>query len=162
MTIFIEDGIEGIEETESLTKDEFFNILEKEPEGLVLTVDKVNKPFNSKFQDAKREMYSERKKKALYLWYTFEVEGSTKKVELAYNLDYEVEPNSNTFKLVKNSLLFKLLALTTPNINGLSGVTINYSKLVEKLTGIKFKAVSELIKGKNNTYSYILKPVSLI
>ena len=158
--IFIEDGIEGIEETESLTKDEFFNILEKEPEGLVLTVDKVNKPFNSKFQD--KNNTTDRKKKALYLWYTFELEGSTKKVELAYNLNYEVEPNSNTFKLEKNSLLFKLLALTTPNINGLSGVTTNYSKLVEKLTGIKFKAESELIKGKNNTYSYILKPVSLI
>lgn len=158
MSIVIEEGMQGIEEHKTITKEEFFKILDKEPEGLILTVQKVATPFNSKFQDPNNR--TNNKKKAMFLDLTFIYNETHYKIGLSHNLGYEVKPN--TFNIDKYSLLFKLLCLTTPKLKGLSGVTIDYNKLTSKLTDIKFIGVSELIKSKNNTYSYKLKPVELI
>lgn len=159
MAIPIEEGIEGLEAIEPINnKEEFYKIIEKQPEGVELTIINVSKPKISKYQD--KNNLSNKKKMYLFIDYCFKMNLKYKKIGFSYELGYPIK--ENTYKLKNNSLLFKLLCLTTPNLKGLSGANIEYNKLSEKLTDLKFIATTELTKGKDNSYKYILKPVRLI
>lgn len=159
MAIQIEEGIEGIEPIETITNDnEFYKIIEKQPEGVELTIINVSKPKISKWQD--KNNTTNKKKMYLYIDYCFKMDSKYKKRGISYPLGYPIK--EDTYHLKNDSLLFRLLCLKTPNLKGLSGAKVEYNKLSEKLTDLKFIATTELTKDKDNSYKYILKPVRLI
>ena len=142
--------IEGLEITVEkpigLNKEEFFNILKKEPEGLALTIERVGKTFKSKWTNDNGTTSS-----GCFIDYTFTKDSKNYEVGISYNLGVPI--SEETFKLTSGMNIFKILAVAT-DISRAEEIKVTKQFIEDTLTGVKF--IGEIDSGFN---SFIIKPV---
>ena len=157
-TTVIEDGLKVTDKPKKIHKDNFYGMLSNYPNGITLTVKNITKPMVSQFQ----EEGSIAKKMYCFIDYEFVIDDRTYTVGLSYDLGYEMEEGN--FKLVDNKLrvLLEMVIPTLQEYHNNKDIVISKSKIDKSLTGIKFVATSKLVKGNNNGYYPILKPVELL
>ena len=142
--------IEGLEITVEkpigLNKEEFFNILKKEPEGLALTIERIGETFKSKWINDNGTISF-----GCFIDYTFTKDSEKYEVGISYNLGVPIA--EETFKLTSGMNMFKILAVAT-DLSRAEEIKVTKEFIVNTLTGVKF--IGEIDSGFN---SFIIKPV---
>lgn len=142
--------IEGLEITVEkpieLNKEEFFNILKKEPEGLALTIERVGKTFKSKWKNDNGTTSS-----GCFIDYTFTKDSKNYAVGISYNLGVPIAEEK--FKLTSGMNIFKILAVAT-DLSKAEEIKVTKEFIENTLTGVKFNG--EIDSGFNG---FIIKPV---
>lgn len=144
-----EETIEGFEilseKHTKLNKKEFFNILKKESNGLILTIDRVGKTFKSKWANDDGTISS-----GCFIDYTFIKNSENYEVGISYNLGVPLA--EETFKLTSGMNIFKILAITI-DIAKAEEIKVTKQFIEDSLTGVKF--IAEIDSGHNG---FIIKP----
>ncbi len=143
-------GLEIItEKAVELKKDEFFNMLKREPKGLELTVDRVGKVYKSKWANDNGKYPS-----GCFIDYSFTKDSTDYEVGISYNLGLPVA--EDTFKLTSGMNIFKILEVAI-DLSKAEEIKVTKDFIDKTLTGIKF--IGEIDSGYNG---FIIKPVKLI
>lgn len=141
------EGLEiTVEKPVELNKEEFFNILKKEPEGLALTIERIGKTFKSKWTNDNGTISS-----GCFIDYTFTKDSKNYEVGISYNLGVPIA--EETFKLTSGMNIFKILAVAT-DISKAEEIKVTKEFIENTLTGVKF--IGEIDSGFNG---FIIKPV---
>lgn len=152
-------NVEGFEITENATelnKKDFFKMLAKAEEGLVLTIDRVGSIFISKYDS---------NKVGCFIDYSF-TEGSTKyEIGIYYSLgkptitDYDKEGNPIYKVTITNGMnLFKIVAGIYKNLANAKDFKATEETLKNNLTGRTFKAEA----GTSYNGGLLIEPVELL
>ena len=153
-----EKTVEGFTITEKpveLNKKEFFKLLAKSEEGLVLNIEKVGKIFKSKYDSTKVGCFVD---------YTFSKDSNNYEIGIYYNLakPIKVEHDSEgkpiyTVTITEDMNLFKILAVAV-DLSKAKDLTGNEKLIQDTLTGVTFKA--EI--GTSYNGGFLIEPISLI
>jgi len=135
-----------VEKAIELTKEEFFNMLKKEPEGLTLTIERVGKTFKSKWKNDNGTTSS-----GCFIDYTFTKDSKNYEVGISYNLGVPI--TEETFKLTSGMNIFKILAVAT-DLSKAEEIKVTKEFITDTLTGVKF--IGEIDSGFNG---FIIKPL---
>ena len=135
-----------VEKAIELTKEEFFNMLKKEPEGLALTVERVGKTFKSKWKNDNGTISS-----GCFIDYTFTKDSKNYEVGISYNLGVPIAEEK--FKLTSGMNIFKILAVAT-DLSKAEEIKVTKEFITDTLTGVKF--IGEIDSGFNG---FIIKPL---
>lgn len=144
------ETIEGLEivvgKTVELDKKQFFKMLAGAEEGLTLTIERVGKFFNSKYDSDKT---------GCFIDYTFNKDSKKYEIGIYYNLGQQEEEGK--VKLNSNMNIFLILAVAV-NLTEADEIRVTEEFIQKTLTGIKFKA--EVGTSYNGTF--LIDPVELI
>lgn len=145
-------NVEGLEilttKATKLKKDEFFNMLKKEPNGLVLTIDGVGKTFESKWTSENGT-----KKYGCFIDYKFTNNSNEYEVGLSYNLGVPID--EETYKITSKMNIFKILSVAV-DLSKAEEIKVT-KQFIDSLTGIKF--LGEIDSGHKG---FIINPVRRI
>lgn len=154
-----EKTIEGFEITENaveLDKKDFFKMLAKAEEGLILTIERVGKIFISKYDS---------NKVGCFIDYSFTKDSTNYEIGIYYSLgkpviaDYDSEGQPiYKVKITKDMNLFKIVAGIYNNLAKAKDFKATEELLKDKLTGVTFKA--EVGTAYNG--GLLIEPVELL
>ena len=135
--INIEEAIGGLEivttKATELNKQDFFKMLMKAEEGLVLTIERVGNVFESKYSNDKGI-----KPSGIFIDYTFYYNANDSEVGIYYNLGVPIA--EDYFKLSSNMNIFKILAVANPELNKAEEIKVTEEYIQTSLTGVTFLA----------------------
>ena len=150
--INIEEAVEGLEivttKATELDKKDFFKMLMKSEEGLVLTVERVGKVFKSKFTNDNGV-----KPCGIFLDYAFYTNSTDYIVGIYYNLGVPI--SEQYFKLTSNMNIFKILAVANPDLDSAEEIKVTVEYIQKLLTGITFKAEV----GTSYNGGFLIEPI---
>lgn len=145
-----EKTVEGFEivteKATELDKKQFFKMLAGAEEGLILTIDRVGKFFNSKYDSNKT---------GCFIDYSFNKDSKNYEIGIYYNLGKATEEG----KVILNSNMnvFLILAVAV-DLSEADEIKVTEEFIQNTLTGIKFKA--EVGTSYNGTF--LIEPVELV
>lgn len=154
-----EKTIEGFEITENaveLDKKDFFKMLAKAEEGLILTIERVGKIFISKYDS---------NKVGCFIDYSFIKDSTNYEIGIYYSLgkpviaDYDSEGQPiYKVKITKDMNLFKIVAGIYNNLAKSKDFKATEELLKDKLTGITFKAEV----GTSYNGAFLIEPTEVL
>ena len=154
-----EKTIEGFEITENaveLDKKDFFKMLAKAEEGLILTIERVGKIFISKYDS---------NKVGCFIDYSFTKDSTNYEIGIYYSLgkpviaDYDSEGQPiYKVKITKDMNLFKIVAGIYNNLAKSKDFKATEELLKDKLTGITFKAEV----GTSYNGAFLIEPTEVL
>lgn len=154
-----EKTIEGFEITENaveLDKKDFFKMLAKAEEGLILTIERVGKIFISKYDS---------NKVGCFIDYSFTKDSTNYEIGIYYSLgkpviaDYDSEGQPiYKVKITKDMNLFKIVAGIYNNLAKSKDFKATEDLLKDKLTGITFKAEV----GTSYNGAFLIEPTEVL
>ena len=154
-----EKTIEGFEITENaveLDKKDFFKMLAKAEEGLILTIERVGKIFISKYDS---------NKVGCFIDYSFTKDSTNYEIGIYYSLgnpviaDYDSEGQPfYKVKISKDMNLFKIVAGIYNNLAKSKDFKATEELLKDKLTGITFKAEV----GTSYNGAFLIEPTEVL
>ena len=146
-----ENVIEGFEivteKATELDKKQFFKMLAKAEEGLILTIDRVGSFFNSKY---------DKNKTGCFIDYSFTKDSDNYEIGIYYNLGKATEED-NKVLLNSNMNIFLILAIVV-DLTEADEIKVTEEFIQKTLTGVTFKA--EVGTSYNGTF--LIEPVELL
>lgn len=149
-------GFEITEKAVELKKKDFFKMLAKADEGLILTIERVGKIFISKYDS---------NKVGCFIDYSFSDENNNYEIGIYYSLgkpviaDYDSEGQPiYKVKITKDMNLFKIVAGIYNNLSKAKDFKATEELLKDKLTGKTFKA--EVGTSYNGTF--LIEPTEVL
>ena len=146
-------GFEITEKAVELNKKDFFKMLAKADEGLILTIERVGKIFISKYDS---------NKVGCFIDYSFSDETNNYEIGIYYSLgkpviaDYDPEGQPiYKVKITKDMNLFKIVAGIYKNLAKAKDFKATEELLKDKLTGVTFKAEV----GTSYNGGFLIEPV---
>lgn len=147
----MEEGLKVLSEKPiDLKKDEFFNMLLKNPEGIELKIEGVGKTFKSKWANDKGV-----KPYVCFIDYSFIIDSVKYSVGLSYNLG--ASRSSEVFIISSGMNIFKILSVFS-DISKAEEIKVTKEFIDKSLTGKKFLA--KIGAGYNN--SLVINPVKIL
>ncbi len=154
-----EKTVEGFEITENATelkKQDFFKMLAKADEGLVLTIERVGKIFISKYDS---------NKVGCFIDYSFTKDSTNYEIGIYYSLgkpviaDYDSEGQPiYKVKITKDMNLFKIVAGIYNDLAKAKDFKTTEELLKDKLTGVTFKAEV----GTSYNGAFLIEPIEVL
>ena len=154
-----ENVIEGFEITEKaveIDKKDFFKMLAKADEGLVLTIERVGRIFISKYDS---------NKVGCFIDYSFSKDSKNYEIGIYYSLgkpsiaEYDTEGNPiYKVTITKDMNIFRIVAGIYKDLANAKDFKATEELLKDKLTGRTFKA--EVGTSYNGTF--LIEPVELL
>jgi len=141
------EGLEIItEKATELDKKKFFKMLAGAEEGLILTIDRVGKFFNSKYDSTKT---------GCFIDYSFTKDSNKYEIGIYYNLGKATEEG----KVILNSNMnvFLILAIAV-DLSEADEIAVTEEFIQKTLTGIKFKAEV----GTSYNGGFLIEPTELL
>ena len=149
-------GFEITENAVELDKKDFFKMLAKAEEGLILTIERVGKIFISKYDS---------NKVGCFIDYSFTKDSTNYEIGIYYSLgkpviaDYDSEGQPiYKVKITKDMNLFKIVAGIYNNLAKSKDFKATEELLKDKLTGITFKAEV----GTSYNGAFLIEPTEVL
>ena len=149
-------GFEITEKAVELKKKDFFKMLAKADEGLILTIERVGKIFISKYDS---------NKVGCFIDYSFSDEKNNYEIGIYYSLgkpviaDYDSEGQPiYKVKITKDMNLFKIVAGIYNNLSKAKDFKATEELLKDKLTGVTFKAEV----GTSYNGAFLIEPTEVL
>ena len=146
--------VEGLEivttKAIELKKKDFFKMLAKSEDGLVLTIDRVGNSFKSKYSNDKGVYPS-----GIFIDYAFTYENKDYEIGIYYNLGIPI--SEKKFRLSSGMNIFKIIEIAT-DLSTAEKITVTEEFIQDTLTGITFLA--EIGTAYNG--GFLIEPISLV
>ena len=149
-------GFEITEKAVELKKKDFFKMLAKADEGLILTIERVGKIFISKYDS---------NKVGCFIDYSFSDEKNNYEIGIYYSLgkpviaDYDSEGQPiYKVKITRDMNLFKIVAGIYNNLSKAKDFKATEELLKDKLTGKTFKAEV----GTSYNGAFLIEPTEVL